>query len=186
MIGANELKRRKIIMIDGQPYQVLDVFFAKPSARGASTMVRTKVRHLLNATVHDKNFKTSEKFDEADVEISIANFLYKESHEYHFLDQATFEMVAIPESMVGELAGFLLEQLEVKIMKYNDVPASLELPTFVNLKVTETEPDVQTAGSAGTKNAVLETGCVVRVPRHIVVGETVRVNTETGEFIGRA
>ena len=71
MIGANELKRRKIILIGGEPYQVLEVFFAKPSARGASTMVCIKVRHLLNATVHDNNFKTSEKFDEADIEISI-------------------------------------------------------------------------------------------------------------------
>jgi len=67
MIGANELKRKAIIMIEGQPYQVLEVFFASPSARGASTMVRTKVRHLLNATVHDKTFKTSEKFNEADI-----------------------------------------------------------------------------------------------------------------------
>jgi len=186
MIGANELKRRAIIMIEGQPYQVLDVFFASPSARGASTMVRTKVRHLLNATVHDKTFKTSEKFDEADIEIVQANFLYKDGKDYYFMEKASFETVAIPESIVGDLAGFLLEQQEVKIMKYNSAPASIELPTFVNLKVIETDPEVQTAGSTGTKNAKLETGCVVRVPKHITTGETLRINTETGEFVGRA
>ena len=188
MIGANELKRKAIIMIDGQPYQVLEVFFATPSARGASTMVRTKVRHLLNATVHDKTFKTSEKFDEADIEIVLANYLYKDGKDYCFMEQATFEIVAMPDSMVGELAGFLSEQLEVKIMKYKSAPASLELSLYVNLKVAETEPASPRGGSAGagTKNAVLETGRVVRVPQHITAGEIVRVNTETGEFIGRA
>lgn len=186
MIGANELKRKAIIMIDGQPYQVLEVFFATPSARGASTMVRTKVRHLLNATVQDKSFKTSEKFDEADIEIAEANFLYKEGSDYYFMDQATFEMVAVPEAVVAEAAGFLHEQLGVRIMKYNGIPASLELPAFVNLKIKETEPAGQFSGSAGTKNAVLETGLSVRVPRHIAAGEAVRVNTETGEVTGRA
>ncbi|MFH1655675.1 MAG: elongation factor P [Candidatus Omnitrophota bacterium] len=188
MLGANELKRKAIIMIDGQPYQVLEVFFATPSARGASTMVRAKVKHLLNSMVHDKTFKSSEKFDEPDIEIVLANFLYKQGEDYYFMDQVTFEMVAIPESMVAESSGFLHEQLEVKIMKYKNSPASLELPTFVNLKVAEAEPGNQRAGSAGagTKNAKLETGRVLRVPQHISAGETVRVNTETGEFIGRA
>jgi elongation factor P len=188
MLGANELKRKSIIMIEGQPYQVLEISFATPSARGASTMVRTKVKHLLNATVQDKTFKTSEKFDEADIEIVPANFIYKQGQDYCFMDQATFEIVAIPESVVGELAGFLHEQLEVKIMKYKNNPASIELPLYVNLKVSETEPGNQHVGSAGagTKNAVLETGRAVRVPTHIAVGETVRINTETGEFFGRA
>lgn len=186
MIGANELKRKAIIMIDRQPYQVLEVSFATPSARGASTMVHAKVKHLLNATVHDKSFKTSEKFDEADIVIIQANFLYKENQDYYFMDQASFEMLSIPESMVGESAGFLHEQLGVTLMKYNGIPASLELPPFVNLKVIETEPEAQYGGSAGTKNATLETGRVVRVPRHIAVGEILRVNTETGEVTGRA
>jgi len=186
MIGANELKRKVIILIEGQPYQVLEVFFATPSARGASTMVRTKVRHLLNGAVQDKTFKTSEKFDEPDVEIIKASYLYKDGAEYYFMDQASYETLAAPESVVGESAGYLLEQLEVTILKYNDAAASLILPAFVNLKVTETEPETQVSGSAGTKNAKLETGITVRVPRHIAVGEVVRVNTETGEFIGRA
>ncbi|MDD5291981.1 MAG: elongation factor P [Candidatus Omnitrophica bacterium] len=188
MIGANELKRNAIIMVNGQPYQVLEVFFATPSARGASTMVRTKIRHLLNATVQDKTFKTSEKFDEADIEIVLASFLYKEGQDYYFMDQTTFEIAAIPDSLVGESAGFLREQLEVKITKYNSSPVSLELPLYVNLKVVEAEPGNQHAGSAGagTKSAVLETGRAIRVPTHISAGEIVRVNTETGEFIGRA
>jgi elongation factor P len=186
MIGANELKRKAIIMIDGQPYQVLDVFFATPSARGASTMVRTRVKHLLNAAVQDKTFKTSEKFEEADIEIVLASFMYKDGKDYCFMEQATFETIVIPDSVVGESAGFLKEQQEVKILKYNGSPALLELPLYVNLKVAETEPGNQHAGSAGTKNAVLETGCVVRVPQHISVGEIVRVSTETKEFIGRA
>ena len=172
-------------MIDGQPYQVVGVFIAPPSARGASTMVRTKVRHLLTGTVQEKTFKSSEKFYEVDIEIATANFLYKDGDGYHFMDQATFEMFTIPESIIGESAEFLHEQLGVTLMKYNGAPASVELPQFVNLEIVETEPVVQQAGS-GTKNAVLQTGRVVRVPRHMSSGETVRVNTETGEVSGRA
>jgi elongation factor P len=188
MLSASELKLKSLIMIDGQPYQVVEVFFATPSARGASTMVRTKVRHLLNSTVQDKSFKTSEKFEEPDIEITTANFLYKDGEGYYFMDQASFETVAVPKSVVGDSARFLHEQLEVRIMKYNDSPASIELPAFVNLKVVEAEPGNVHAGSAGagTKSAKLETGLVVRVPTHISEGEAVRVNTETGEFVGRA
>ncbi|MFC1754639.1 elongation factor P [Thermoproteota archaeon] len=186
MIGANELKRKAIIMIDGQPYQVLAVFFATPSARGASTMVKVRVRHLLNATVQDKTFKTSEKFDEADIEIVEANFSYKDADSYYFMDQATFEMLAVSESILGELKGFLTEGLGVRIMKYQGSPASIELPNFVTLKVAEAEPPAQLAGGSGMKNAVLETGQKVRVPQHISAGDIVRVNTETGEFSGKA
>ena len=186
MIGANELKRKALIMVEGQPYQVVDVFFATPSARGASTMVRAKVRHLLTGAAHDKNFKTSEKFNEPDVSFAEANYLYKDGSDYYFMDQSVFEMVSIPEATVGDMAHFLHEQLGVKILKYQGSPAALELPLWVNLKVEETEPEGQYSGSAGTKNATLETGLVVRVPRHIAVGESVRISTETGEFLSRA
>ena len=185
MLGANELKRGAMIMISGEPYQVADVFVAPPSARGASTMVRTKVRHLLSGAVQEKTFKTSEKFNQADVETVEANFLYKDGEGYHFMDQVTFEMAELLQSMVGDSAGFLHEQLTVKIMKYNGTPVSLELPQFVNLKIVQAEQVAQQAGSAGTKNAVFETGLSVRVPKHISSGETVRVNTETGEVTGR-
>ena len=91
LIGANELKKKMLIEIDGQPYHVLDVFFATPTARGASTMVRTKLKNLLNGAVQEKSFRTSEKFPEPDVEIATVSFLYSDNEGFHFMDQATYE-----------------------------------------------------------------------------------------------
>lgn len=188
MISANDLKRKDMIVIDSEPYQVLDVNVSVPSARGASTMVKIKVKHLLNGSVQDKNFKAAEKFNEADVSTVEANYLYKDANGYCFMDQQTFEMLELPESLVDDYAWCLYEQLEVKIMVYNGAPVSIELPQYVNLKVAEAEPSAQLAGAAGggVKNAVLETGKNVKVPQYISAGETVRVNTETGEVSGRA
>jgi elongation factor P len=188
MITANELKRRTMIMIEGEPYQVLEVFIALPSARGASTMVRIKARHLLSGVAHERSFKASEKFYEADVDTVDAHFLYKDGNDYYFMDQKTFETLELSPTMVGDAAGYLVEELGVKIMMYNGAPASLELPAYVHIKVIETEYPAQHAGSAGggTKNATLASGRVVKVPQYIAEGETVRVNTETGEVSGRA
>ncbi|MBU1088248.1 MAG: elongation factor P [Candidatus Omnitrophica bacterium] len=188
MLTANELKRKDMIIIDADPYQVIEVNISVPSARGASTMVKLKVKHLLNRSVQDKNFKAGEKFKEADVSQVEANYLYKDANGYCFMDQQTFEMLELPASLVEDYAWCLYEQLEVKIMLYNGAPVSIELPQYVNLKVAEAEHSAQLAGAAGggTKNAVLETGKTVKVPQYISAGETVRVNTETGEVAGRA
>ena len=188
MITANDLKRKDMIIIDSSPYQVIDVNISVPSARGAATMVKIKVKHLLNGSVQDKNYKAAEKFNKADVSTIEANYLYKDANGYCFMDQQTFEMVELPKALVVDYAWCLNEQLEVKILVYNSAPVSIELPQYVNLKVAEAEPSAQLAGTAGggTKNAVLETGKTVKVPQYISTGETVRVNTETGEVTGRA
>jgi elongation factor P len=91
LIGANELKKKMLIEIDGQPYNVLDVFFATPTARGASTMVRTRLKNLLNGSVQEKSFRTSEKFPEPDVEIATVSFLYSDADGFHFMDQSSYE-----------------------------------------------------------------------------------------------
>lgn len=175
-------------MIEGEPYQVAEVSISVPSARGASTMVRVKARHILNGMMCDKNFKAAEKFKEAEIDIVEANFSYKDEHAYYFMDQATYEIIGLPKEVVGDAAGYLVDELAAKIMMYEGAPVSLELPVIVQLKVVETELAPSQAGSAGggAKNATLETGLVVKVPKYIVAGETVRVNTETGEVGGRA
>jgi len=188
MVTANELKRRTMILIEGDPYLVLEVFIAPPAARGASTLVRLKVRHLLSGAVQEKTFKAAEKFVEADVDTVEAHFLYKDGDTFYFMEEKSFETLELSQNMVGDAAGYLTEDLGVKIMKYNAAPAALELPVFVNMEVIETDPPAQKAGSAGagTKSATLAGGRVVRVPQYISSGETVRVNTETGEVSGRA
>jgi elongation factor P len=91
LIGANELKRKMLITVDGQPYTVIEIFFASPSARGASTMVRTKLRHLITDAVLEKSFKTSEKFEEPDVVLTPASFLYSDGEGFHFMDEQSYE-----------------------------------------------------------------------------------------------
>lgn len=188
LIGANELKKKQFIIVDGQPYVVLDVTFASPSARGASMMVKARVRNLLNGAVLDKNFKTGEKFDEADVEKSPASFMYSDPEAYYFMDETTFEQFAMPLDKIADVKGYIKEGSPLQVLKYNGSPVSLEFPVYVELKVVYSEPAVTGASSSGsgTKLAKLETGIEVRVPLYIKEGDTVRVNTQTGETSGRA
>jgi elongation factor P len=188
LINANELKRRMLITVEGQPYTVVDVFFASPTARGAATMVRTRLRHLLTNAVLEKSFRSSEKFSEPDVELTPASFLYTDAGGFHFMDESTYEQFAFPEEEVGEMRGYLKDGVSVQVLKYNGAAVSIQLPLYVELAVTSTEPGLRgdTAAGGATKQAQLETGLSVRVPLFIKEGEIVRVNTETGEVAGRA
>ena len=188
LVGANELKRKMLIVVDGQPYTVMEVFFASPTARGAATMVRTKLRQLLTGAVQEKSFKASEKFAEPDVQLTPASFLYADAAGLHFMDETSYEQFSLDEAQIGDARGYLKESASVQVLKYNGVPISLELPQFVELAVTQTEPGLRgdTAAGGATKPATLETGLQVRVPLFIKAGEVVRVNTQTGEVAGRA
>ena len=188
LIGANELKRKMLITVDGQPYTVVDVFFASPSARGASTMVRTKLRHILTDAVLEKSFKTNEKFEEPDVALTPASFLYSDGEGFHFMDEETYEQFSLSEDQLGDERFYLKENLSLQVRKYNGEPVSLELPSTVDLVVTETEPGLRGDSASGgtTKTATLETGLQARVPLFIKEGEVIRVNTQTGEFVSRA
>jgi len=188
LIGANELKRKMLITVDGQPYTVVEVFFASPSARGASTMVRTKLRHLLTDSVLEKSFKTSEKFEEPDVALTPASFLYSDGEGFHFMDEESYEQFSLSEDQLGDERLYLKENLSLQVRKYNGEPISLELPATVDLIVVETEPGLRgdSASGGATKSATLETSLQVRVPLFIKEGEVVRVNTQTGEFVSRA
>jgi len=188
LIGANELKRKMLIQVEGQPYVVLDVFFATPTARGAATMVRTKLRHLLNGAAMEKSFRSSEKFEEPDVELVPASFLYNDAHGWHFMDEKSYEQFAFAVEDIGNDRYYLKEGLSLQVLKYNGTAVSLQLPQYVELAVTSTELGLRgdTAAGGATKQATLETGVVVRVPLFIKEGELVRVNTQTGEVAGRA
>ncbi len=188
LIGANELKRKMLISVEGQPYTVVEVTFASPSARGASTMVRTKLRHLLTDAVLEKSFKTSEKFEEPDVSLTPASYLYSDGEGFHFMDEESYEQFSLSADQLGDERLYLKENLSLQVRKYNGEPVSLELPATVDLAVTEAEPGLRGDSASGgtTKSATLETGLQVRVPLFIREGEVVRVNTQTGEFISRA
>src|SRR5436190_2579055 len=188
LIGANELKRKLLIEVDGQPYLVLDVFFASPTARGGATMVRTKLRHILTNAVMEKAFRSSEKFSEPDIELVPASFLYSDAHGFHFMDEKSFEQLTLSEGEIESDRGYLKEGISLQILKYNGAAVSLQLPQYVELAVTSTELGLRgdTAAGGASKQATLETGLAVRVPLFIKEGEVVRVNTQTGEVAGRA
>ena len=188
LIGANELKRKMLITVDAQPYTVIDVFFASPSARGASTMVRTKLRHLITDAVLEKTFRTSEKFDEPDVVLTAASFLYADGEGFHFMDEGSFEQFTLAEEQLGDDRLYLKDGVSLQVRKYNGSPIAVQLPPFVELAVTSTEPGARgdTGSGGATKPATLETGLQVRVPLFIKEGEVVRVSTQTGEFVSRA
>jgi len=188
LIGANELKKKLLIEVEGQPFQVLDVFFATPTARGASTMVRTKLKNLLNGAVQERSFRTSEKFAEPDVEIATVSFLYSDGDGFHFMDQSSYEQFTLSDDLIGADRFYVKEGLVLEIFKYNGQAVSLQLPQYVELVIASTEPGLRgdTAAGGATKVAKLETGLEVRVPLFMRDGEVVRVNTQTGEVAGRA
>jgi len=188
LIGANELKRKTLITIENQPYAVVDVFFASPSARGASTMVRTKLRNLITDAVLEKTFRTGEKFAEPDVVLAQASCLYSDDENYHFMDETSYEQFSLTREQLRGDVQYLKEGLSLHVMKYNGNAIAIELPQFVELTVSVTEPGsrADTGSGGATKPATLETGLTVRVPLFIKEGEIVRVSTQTGEFASRA
>lgn len=188
LIAANELKRKLLITVEGQPYVVLDVIFASPTARGAATMVRTKLRQLLSGAVMEKSFRSSEKFEEPDVELAPASFLYSDGDGFHFMDEKSFEQFTFSNEAIDTERGYLKEGSSLQVLKYNGSPVSLQFPQYVELEVVSTEMGLRgdTAAGGATKIATLETGMTARVPLFIKEGELVRVNTQTGEVAGRA
>jgi elongation factor P len=151
-------------------------------------MVRTKLRNLLTDAVIERNFKTNEKFEEPDVTLTPASFLYADGDGFHFMDEANYEQFALTEEQLGDERLYLKEGISLQVRKYNGNPISVQLPPFVELAVASTELGSRgDAGSGGaTKPATLETGLQVRVPLFIKQGEVVRISTQTGDFVSRA
>ena len=145
------------------------------------------MRNLLTSAVFDKTFKAQDRFKEPDLELVPATFLYKDADGYNFLDQESFETHTLSEAKVGGDADFLLDGLLLQLHKYNGNPIGLQLPVFVEMAITYTEPAVRGDTSSGaTKTARLETGLEIKVPLFIKEGERVKVSTENRDFAGRA
>jgi elongation factor P len=188
LIDAIDVRRKMRFEIDNTPYSCLDVEVNTPTARVGQTLVRLKMRNLITNAVFEKTFKAGEKFKDPDIQMAPASYLYSDADGSYFLDQATFETLTLADEMIGESRYFLIDGGMVNLLKYNGNPIGLELPPFVELTVTSTEPGVRGDSSSGsvTKPATLETGLEIRVPLFIKEGEKVRVSTESREFAGRA
>ncbi len=188
LIDAIHVKRKMAVEFQDAPYTCLDSDISTPTARGGQTLVHLRLRNMLTQAVFDRTFKATDKFKEPDLESVQASYLYSDADGSYFLDQESFETLALPEEMVAGALDFLVEGAIIALDKYNGNPIGVQLPAQVELEVTYTEPGVRgdTASGAVTKPARLETGVEIRVPFFIKEGERIKVSTETREFAGRA
>lgn len=185
MISAGDFRNGVTFEMDNQVYQVVEFQHVKPGK--GSAFVRTKYRNIRTGAVVERSFNPNEKFENAQLERADLSYLYTDGELYYFMDQETFEQTPFQESVLGSALRFLKEGMICKVISYKGQVFSVELPTFVELLITEAEPGVKgdTAQNA-TKNATLETGAVVRVPLFVNEGEMIRVDTRTGEYMERA
>ena len=187
LIEAIHVKRKTMFEYEDSPYACLDSDISTPTARGGQTLVRLKMRNLLTGAVFEKTFKAQDKFKEPDLVLVPATYLYSDNDGAYFLDGETYETIALSGDMLGNAQDFLIDGLQLQLHKYNGNPIGLQLPIFVDLDITYTEPAVRGDTSSGaTKTARLETGLEIKVPLFLKEGEKVKVSTETRDFAGRA
>ena len=183
--STNQFKSGLKVILDGDPYTMVENEFVKPGKGQAFN--RVKIRNLKNGRVIDKTFKSGETIEAADVMDTDMQFLYSDGENWHFMDPATYAQHECNETVVGDAAPWLKEQDTCQVTLWNGFPLSVTPPQFVTLKVTETDPGVKgdTSGG-GNKPATCETGAVVRVPLFIQEGEEIKVDTRTGSYVSRA
>ena len=187
MVEAIHVKRKTMFEFEGSPYACLDSDISTPTARGGQTLVRLKMRNLLTGAVFEKTFKAQDKFNEPDLELVPATYLYSDPVGSYFLNQENFETLTLSGSMLADAMDYLIDGTALQVRLYNGEPIGLQLPIFVELDVAHTEPAVRGDTSTGaTKIAKLETGLEIKVPLFIKEGEKVKVSTELKEFAGRA
>jgi elongation factor P len=182
---TNDLKNGMTLSIDGQLWNVVEFQHVKPGKGGA--FVRTKLKNVMSGKVVERTFNAGVKVDVASVDKRDMQYLYREGDDFVFMDLRDYDQPRIPADVIGDAANFLLEE-QMAVVAFNDgVPLYVELPAAVELTVTHTDPGVQgDRSTGGTKPATLETGAQVQVPLFISTGEKVKVDTRTGEYLGRA
>ncbi|MBI2459699.1 MAG: elongation factor P [Parcubacteria group bacterium] len=185
MLSLNEIKIGALLKISDEPYAVIRADHHKMGRGGA--VLKIKLKNLLNGKVIEKTFQGNDKAEEAETEISQANYLYKTETEACFMNNENFEQFSLPLEQIGHELKFLKENLDVDVLYFQGQPACLKLPVKISLKVVSAPPGVK-GNSAGnvTKTVQLETGAQVNAPMFINEGDLVIVNTDTGEYVGRA
>jgi elongation factor P len=186
LLSTNQFKNGNHIEVDGTVFKVLEFQHVKPGKGGA--FVRTKLRRAADGAVIDKTFRAGEKFRAVRTEVRKMQFLYADGTDAHFMDSSSYEQLAIPEGGVADALRWVKPNDEIEVLFIDEAPNGVQLPSSVELEVTETEPGVRgdTASGGGDKPATLESGVNVRVPLFVNVGDRVRVDTRSGEYVARA
>ncbi len=181
---TNDLKNGLVLNLDGQLWSVVEFQHVKPGKGGA--FVRTKLKNVLSGKVVDKTFNAGVKVETASVDKRTMQFSYKEGDDFVFMDTDTWEQVHVPALTVGDAAKYLLENQEAVVAVHEGAPLYVELPAAVELTITYTEPGLQgDRSTGGTKPATVETGAEIQVPLFISNGEKVKVDTRSGDYLGR-
>lgn len=182
--STNEFKAGLKIMLDGEPYAIVENEFVKPGKGQAFN--RVKVRNLKTGRVVERTFKSGDSVEAADVIDTEMTYLYSDGAYWHFMDPNTFEQLAADETAVGDAAKWLREQDTCEVTLYNGEPLTVTPPNFVDLRIVQTDPGIRgDTAQGGTKPAELETGASVKVPLFIEEGELIRIDTRKGEYVSR-
>jgi elongation factor P len=184
MHDTSDLRKGLKITMDGNPFIVVEAQFVKPGKGVAFT--RTKMRNLITGAVIERSFRSGEKLEPADVEERTMQFLYKEGDAFVFMDTETYDQMHLTAEMIGENQYYLLDGTQVAVMLYSGRPIGVTPPTFVELQIVWTEPGFKGDTSSNIqKPAKVSTGLEVGVPLFIKEGETIRIDTRTGEYVER-
>lgn len=185
MVSAGDFKNGLTVEIEGTVYQILEFQHVKPG-KGAA-FVRTKLKNIINGGVVEKTFRPTEKFENAHIERKEMQYLYNDGDLFNFMDNETFEQIAVNAETVGDSLKFVKENENVKLSSYQGNVFAIEPPLTVELEITETEPGFKGDTAQGaTKPAIVETGAQVNVPLFVEQGEKIKIDTRTGDYLSRA
>jgi len=186
VISTNQFRNGNHIDVDGTIFKILEFQHVKPGKGGA--FVRTRLRRASDGAVIDRTFRAGEKFRSVRTEVRRMQFLYRDGSDAHFMDAESYEQLTVPEHTISEGLRWMRDSEQVDVLYIDGQPADVQLPSAIDLAVTETEPGLRgdTASGGGTKPAVLETGTRIQVPLFVDVGDVVRVDTRSGEYVSRA
>jgi elongation factor P len=185
-ISTNQFKNGTHIEIDGKIWKIIEFQHVKPGKGGA--FVRTKLRRIEDGSVIDKTFRAGEKFRPVRTESKKMQYLYDSGEAAVFMDSQSYEQIEIPVESLGDSMQWVLPNAEVDVLFVDERPSDVQVPSAIEMKVTQTDPGLKgdTASGGGNKPATLESGVVVQVPLFIEEGDTVRVDTRSGEYVSRA
>ena len=184
MYTASDLRKGLKIEIDGEPYVVIRFDFSKPGKGQA--LYRTKMRNMVTGNAFERTYRSNDKFKKAPLEERSMQFLYSQGEEYNFMDTKTYDQIVIMKDQIDDQVNFLIDNMEVEVLMFNDNPIGVTLPNSVNLKVTRAEPWAKgdTSGT-DTKPITVETGYELQVPPFIDEGDKIQIDTRSGEYMTR-
>ncbi len=184
MLTASDLRKGLKVQIDGNPYIVTDFEFSKPGKGQA--LYRTKMRNMITGNQLVKTYRSNDKFEKAELEERKMQFLYSQGEEFHFMDTENYEQLLLTREQLADNTHFLIDNMELDVVFYNNLPIDVTLPIFVNLIVTIADPWAKgdTSGN-DTKPVTVETGYELQVPPFVIEGEKIQIDTRTGEYVTR-